>query len=103
MLKSINDHKNLLKYINSWYDSNQNVYIIIEELCRGGNINSNYKYIQKPKIRLIKKWIKEILTALDYLHSNNIIHHDIKCENIYLDRISGNLKIGCILIILKNI
>jgi len=33
---------------------------------------------------------------LDYLHSNNIIHHDIKCENIYLDRISGNLKIGCI-------
>ena len=96
MLKSINEHKNLLKYINSWYDSNQNIYIIIEELCRGGNINSNYKYIQKPKIRLIKKWIKEILTALDYLHSNNIIHHDIKCENIYLDRISGNLKIGCI-------
>ena len=33
---------------------------------------------------------------MDYLHSNNIIHHDIKCENIYLDRISGNLKIGCI-------
>lgn len=96
MLKPINEHKNLLKYINSWYDSNQNVYIIIEELCRGGNINSNYKYIQKPKIRLIKKWIKDILTALDYLHSNNIIHHDIKCENIYLDRISGNLKIECI-------
>ena len=96
MLKTINDHKNILKYINSWYDSNKSMYIIIEELCRGGNINSNYKYIQKPKIRLIKKWIKDILTALDYLHSNNIIHHDIKCENIYLDRISGNLKIGCI-------
>ena len=45
---------------------------------------------------MIKKWIKEILTGLDYLHSNNIIHHDIKCENIYLDRISGHLKIGCI-------
>ena len=96
MLKSLNEHKNILKYINSWYDSNQNVYIIIQELCRGGNINSNYKYIQKPKIRLIKKWIKDILTALDYLHSNNIIHHDIKCENIFLDRISGFLKIGCI-------
>ena len=95
LLKSINEHQNLLKYINSWYDNSQNVYIIIEELCSGGNINSNYKYIRKPKLKLIKKWIKEILTALDYLHSNNIIHHDIKCENIYLDRISGNLKVGC--------
>ena len=47
-------------------------------------------------MKLIKKWIKEILTGLDYLHSNKIIHHDIKCENIYLDRISGHLKIGCI-------
>ena len=47
-------------------------------------------------MKLIKKWIKEILTGLDYLHSNKVIHHDIKCENIYLDRISGHLKIGCI-------
>ena len=30
------------------------------------------------------------------MHSNNIIHHDIKCENIFLDTISGQLKIGCI-------
>ena len=96
MLKSINEHKNILKFINSWYDSDQNIYIIIEELCRGGNINSNYKYIQKPKIKLIKRWLKDILTALDYLHSHNIIHHDLKCDNIYLDRISGTLKIGCI-------
>ena len=47
-------------------------------------------------MKLIKKWIKEILTGLDYLHSNKVVHHDIKCENILLDRISGHLKIGCI-------
>ena len=92
----LNKHDNILGYINGWYEEYQNIYIIIEELCSGGNINSNYKYIQKPKLKLIKKWIKEILTGLDYLHSNKIIHHDIKCENIYLDRITGHLKIGCI-------
>ena len=96
LIKSINSHDNILKYINSWYNAPQGIYIIIEELCSGGNINSNYKYIQKPKLKLIKKWIKEILKGLDYLHSNKIIHHDIKCQNIYLDRISGHLKIGCI-------
>ena len=36
------------------------------------------------------------MAGLDYLHSNKVIHHDIKCENILLDRISGHLKIGCI-------
>ena len=90
------NHDNILGYINGWHEEYENIYVIIEELCSGGNINSNYKYIQKPKLKLIKKWIKEILTGLDYLHSNKIIHHDIKCENIYLDRISGHLKIGCI-------
>ena len=94
--KRLNKHDNILGYFNGWYDEYENVYVIIEELCSGGNINSNYKYIQKPKLKLIKKWIKEILTGLDYLHSNKVIHHDIKCENIYLDRISGHLKIGCI-------
>jgi len=93
--EKLKNHDNILGFINGWYEEYQNIYVIIEELCSGGNINSNYKYIQKPKLKLIKKWIKEILNALDYLHSNNIIHHDIKCENIYLDRISGNLKVGC--------
>ena len=96
LIKSIEQHENILKYINSWQNISKGIYIIIEELCNGGNINSNYKYIQKPKLKLIKKWIKEILTGLDYLHSNKIVHHDIKCENIYLDRITGHLKIGCI-------
>ena len=88
--------ENILKYISSWINIPKGIYIIIEELCTGGNINSNYKYIQKPKLKLIKKWIKEILAGLDFLHTNHLIHHDIKCENIYLDRISGHLKIGCI-------
>ena len=96
IIKSIPEHANILKYIYSWDNIQKGIYIIIEELCSGGNINSNYQYIQKPKLKLIKKWIKEILTGLEFLHSNNIIHHDIKCENIYLDRISGHLKIGCI-------
>ena len=59
--KKLNNHDNLLGYIHGWYERYENIYVIIEELCSGGNINSNYKYIQKPKLKLIKKWIKEIL------------------------------------------
>ena len=37
------------------------------------------------------------MTGLDYLHNNNYIHHDIKSQNILIDRISGNLKLGDLL------
>ena len=87
-------HPNLLEYISVWYEENNQKAIIITELLQGGNLNEHRKYQKKLKIKLIKKWIKQILLALDYLHSNGYIHHDIKCQNILVDRITGNLKIG---------
>ena len=87
-------HPNLLEYISVWYEENKNKVVIISELLQGGNLREHRKYQKKLKIKLIKKWIKQILSALDYLHSNDYIHHDIKCQNILVDRISGNLKIG---------
>ena len=37
LIKSINSHDNILKYINSWYNEPNCIYVIIEELCSGGN------------------------------------------------------------------
>jgi serine/threonine protein kinase len=87
-------HQNLLEYISGWYEEGKNTAILITELLQGGNLREHRKYQKKLKIKLIKKWIKQLLNALDYLHSNDYIHHDIKCQNILVDRISGNLKLG---------
>ena len=90
-------HPNLLDYISAWYEDNKNRVVIITELLQGGNLWEHRKYQKNLKIKLIKKWIKQLLSALDYLHSNDYIHHDIKCQNILVDRISGNLKLGDLL------
>ena len=87
-------HPNILEYFSVWYEENKNKAVIITELLQGGNLREHRKFQKKLKIKLIKKWIKQILLALDYLHSNGYIHHDIKCQNILVDRITGNLKIG---------
>ena len=87
-------HPNLLDYISSWSKEDKNIIVIITELLQGGNLREYRKYQKKLKVKLVKKWIKQLLTALDYLHSNNFIHHDIKSQNILVDRITGNVKLG---------
>ena len=87
-------HPNLLEYISVWFEESKNRVIVITELLQGGNLREHRKYQKKLKIKLIKKWIKQMLNALDFLHSNDYIHHDIKCQNILVDRVSGNLKLG---------
>ena len=94
-------HPNLLEYFSGWYEESINKAIIITELLQGGNLKEHRKYQKKLKIKLIKKWIKQILLALDYLHSNGYIHHDIKSQNILVDRITGNLKLGDLISIEK--
>ena len=84
----------MLEYFSVWYEESKNKAVIITELLQGGNLREHRKYQKKLKIKLIKKWIKQILLALDYLHSNGFIHHDIKCQNILVNRLTGNLKIG---------
>ena len=66
-------------------------------MLQGGNLREYRKYQKKLKVKLVKKWIKQLLNAINYLHNNNYIHHDIKCQNILVDRISGNLKLGDLL------
>ena len=41
----------------------------------------------------IKKYIKEIIKGLNYLHSKNMIHRGIKPQNLLLDS-NNNVKIG---------
>ena len=89
------NHPNIVKFIAGWYNRKLKKVIMITEFISGGSLKLNIKKINiSPRLRLIKKWIKEILNGLSYLHSQNIIHRDIKCDNIFFDRITGNVKIG---------
>ena len=44
----------------------------------------------------MKRWALQILTGLEYLHSQEsvVIHRDLKCDNIFINGNDGTVKIG---------
>ncbi len=67
------------------------------EFCENGNLeNLIYEKMQKAE-RLseqeILKYISQILLGINYLHERNVVHGDLKLENLFLDG-KHSVKIG---------
>ena len=88
-------HPNIIKYFASFLE-NESLCIIMEyaELGDLYTLIKHYKRHQKYFDEILLWRISyEILTGLEYLHSNNIIHRDIKCLNLFLSK-DHHVKIG---------
>ena len=81
-------HPNIIRILDFLINKTTN-YIVLE-YCNGGNLHEYMKkYMIKNKAPLneffIQKILKQIAPALEFMHSKNVIHRDIKLENILLN------------------
>ncbi len=67
--------------------------IIIMEYVSGGDLLSYVKKRNKLSETVAKYLFKQIVLALEYTHSQNVVHRDIKLDNILLD-IHNNIKVS---------
>lgn len=67
--------------------------LFVMELCAGGDL-LNYVWKRwKLKEEVAKYFFKQIISGIQYIHSKNIIHRDIKLDNLLLDG-DGKIKIA---------
>ncbi|EAT43570.1 AAEL005010-PA [Aedes aegypti] len=77
-------HPNIIK-IHSILKRERMVFIFMD-YAEGGDL---LKYINKNGIikeTQAKRWFAQLVSALQYLHSIDIAHRDLKCENILISK-----------------
>lgn len=74
------DHPNIIKVIDVYNDSV--TAIIVTECCKGGELLSRIKNEGHLTENQVAGYMKQISSALAYLHSKKIVHRDLRLESI---------------------
>jgi calcium-dependent protein kinase len=87
LLKEINilktlDHQNIIKIYE--YFNNKKEIFIISELCQYGELFNKLYLEGHLKEEFVWKVMKQVLSAVSHCHSSNIIHRDIKPQNVLI-------------------
>jgi serine/threonine protein kinase len=78
------DHPNIIK-IYGGYDDGHNIYWILSYMC-GGDLMTFMTERARSGLNIsgARNIFRQLVDAIDYCHSRNVIHRDIKLENILL-------------------
>ncbi|KAH6813526.1 hypothetical protein C2S51_022544 [Perilla frutescens var. frutescens] len=83
-------HDNIVRYLGTDKDDGK-LYIFLELVTKGSLAKLYEKYQLWDS--QVSSYTRQILSGLNYLHSRNVVHRDIKCANILVD-VSGSVKLA---------
>jgi calcium-dependent protein kinase len=77
-------------YIMKLYEfySDEEYFYLINEFCSEGDLSEKLQKVGRFEEKLVKLLMFQIFSAVWYLHSNNVIHGDLKLENVMIDNLN---------------
>ncbi|CAI0383562.1 unnamed protein product [Linum tenue] len=89
-------NKYIIVCYSVWLDEEHSNLNFITEICTSGNLRNYRKKHRHVSLRALKKWSKQVLEGLVYLHTHEpcVIHRDLNCSNIFVNGNIGQVKIG---------
>merc|ERR1712130_913098 len=82
-------HENFVNFIEAYMDGDD--IFIAMEFMEGGDLTDLVLTVEVPD-RIIARFCKELLNGIHHLHSNGLIHRDLKSDNLLLG-MEGQVKI----------
>lgn len=82
------DHDGVLRYYGNIGDA-----VILQYACHGSIRQYCASQAKSVSLSLRLRWVEQIASSVAFIHSRNVLHGDLSCNNVMLDE-GFNAKLG---------